>query len=262
MAGSYRYSAALDKTYVEQRWACSIQGQLPQATAGPAVRTAVLEPTAARAPVIKAVAPSVPDALRFVKPSQAPLGRQPREKLAPEPVRKKSLASQDEQEEQWLTHLDEWKSRRRKASQKAFQRVQEAKLLFPDSEREYRLVPSPPPQLHEPTLTTSTELLSEYSTKPAPQVLPLQEPIRKAPIVVQETYHPPQPVPEPRRKEVQQQSATPSANPPSNGGRQENTTEGTLSVSGRRPCSHCNQPLGESSVAVSESCSKATLAVI
>lgn len=92
MAGGYRYSAALDKTYTEkqqqqQRWAPSTQN-LP-------VRTV---------PIIRA-APGPSDPLRFIKTSQAPIVRQARElvQASESQVRKQQHAKLDEQEEQWQT---------------------------------------------------------------------------------------------------------------------------------------------------------------
>lgn len=95
MAGTYRYSAALDKTYVEQRWADSVRPAA--AVQGPAGRTAVrsLAPVAGPA--------AVSDPLRFVKIGQAALGTQAREQVHGSVQRKKCHAAEDEQEEQWQT---------------------------------------------------------------------------------------------------------------------------------------------------------------
>lgn len=226
MAGGYRYSAALDKTYTEkqQRWAPSTQN-LP-------VRTV---------PIIRAT-PGPSDPLRFIKTSQAPIVRQARElvQASESQVRKQQHAKLDEQEEQWQTNLDEWKSRRRKASERAFQRVQDAKQLFPD-EDERRNEREP-----EPTLTTSTELLSEYSTReelvPPSQGVGRTRPPTKGP----KPPVPPKPMTaDPRRKEEPLLLRSGNCEVDGEASRQVAPAEATLSVSGRKLCSHCSQPLGE-----------------
>ncbi|XP_077559940.1 smallish isoform X2 [Haemaphysalis longicornis] len=243
MAGGYRYSAALDKTYTEkqqqqQRWAPSTQN-LP-------VRTV---------PIIRA-APGPSDPLRFIKTSQAPIVRQARElvQASESQVRKQQHAKLDEQEEQWQTNLDDWKSRRRKASERAFQRVQDAKQLFPDEDerRNERRNEKRNEREPEPTLTTSTELLSEYSTReelvPPSQVVARTQPSTKGP----KPPVPPKPMTDPRRKE---ELLLRSSNCEVDGeaSRQMAPAEATLSVSGRKLCSHCSQPLGHGAAMVIES---------
>ncbi|KAK8785105.1 hypothetical protein V5799_008529 [Amblyomma americanum] len=204
-------------------------------------------------PIVRATpAPSASDPLRFIKTGQAPLGLKAREQLQAHEskVRKQQQhAKVDEQEEQWQTNLDEWKSRRRKASERAFQRVQDAKQLFPDEEHHRR------EQEREPTLTTSTELLSEYSTReefvppPSAKTVHTTAAIRPA-LKGPKPPVPPKPMTEPRRREL-----SPGGDP----GRQDSgrqagaATEATLSVSGRKLCSHCSQPLGHGAAMVIES---------
>uniref|UniRef100_A0A6M2CYM6 Putative lim and calponin similarity-containing protein 1 n=1 Tax=Rhipicephalus microplus TaxID=6941 RepID=A0A6M2CYM6_RHIMP len=225
MAGGYRYSAALDKTYMEQRWVP------PSAPTTQPVRTV---------PIIRtAPAPSASDPLRFIKIGQAPLGKQAREQLQAyeSSVRNHVQAKLDEQEEQWQTNLDEWKSRRRKASERAFQRVQDAKELFPDDRRKE----SEP----EPTLTTSTELLSEYSTRE--EFIPPNKAVRPIPAARPSSKGPKPPVPPKPMAELRRKEFLPNANEAceQDNGRQGAPTEATLSVSGRKLCSHCSQPLGK-----------------
>lgn len=237
MAGTYRYSAALDKTYVEQRWADSVR---PAAVVQAAARAAAKSPAVGP--------PAVSDPLRFVKTGQAALGKQARDQLQVHDgaQRKKCLAAQDEQEEQWQTNLDEWKSRRRKASQKAFQRVQDAKQLFPDSGGQERRAP-------EPSLTTGTELLSEYSSKAAlPAALRFPRGREKwhktapsaasAAPVAASGWRASQETASTQVQALEPKTAKPEA-----------PMEATLSVSGRRPCSHCSQPLGHGAAMVIES---------
>ncbi|CAN8005976.1 unnamed protein product, partial [Ixodes hexagonus] len=246
MAGTYRYSAALDKTYVEQRWADSVR---PAALQAPAGRTAVKSLAPAAAPAV------ISDPLRFVKTGQAPLVRQARDQLQVHETvqRKKCLAAQDEQEEQWQTNLDEWKSRRRKASLKAFQRVQDAKQLFPDSSQNHRRAPEQYSRRKQtPSLTTGTELLSEYSSKAAPPGTPRS--MVTAPTQVQspepawndsmETASTQVQSSEPGWSNSMETASTKVQAPESKAAKPEATMEATLSVSGRRLCSHCNQPLG------------------
>lgn len=233
MAGGYRYSAALDKTYMEQRWVP------PSAPTSQPVRTV---------PIIRtAPAPSASDPLRFIKIGQAPLGKQAREQLQAyeSSVRNHVQAKLDEQEEQWQTNLDEWKSRRRKASERAFQRVQDAKELFPDDRRKE----SEP----EPTLTTSTELLSEYSTRE--EFIPPNKAVRPIPAARPSSKGPKPPVPPKPMAELRRKEFLPNANEAceQDNGRQGAPTEATLSVSGRKLCSHCSQPLGHGAAMVIES---------
>lgn len=241
MAGGYRYSAALDKTYTEkqqqqqqQRWAAPSAQNLP-------VRTV---------PIIRATpAPGPSDPLRFIKTSQAPLIRQAREQVQAHEskARKQQHSKLEEQEEQWQTNLDEWKSRRRKASERAFQRVQDAKQLFPDDDERREREP-------EPTLTTSTELLSEYSTReefvPSHVVTRTSaRPAAKGP----KPPVPPKPMTEPRRKEEVMQGGGIYDAGEQDANRQLAPAEATLSVSGRKLCSHCSQPLGHGAAMVIES---------
>ncbi|CAN8012136.1 unnamed protein product, partial [Ixodes pacificus] len=190
---------------------------------------------------------AVSDPLRFVKIGQAALGTQAREQVHGSVQRKKCHAAEDEQEEQWQTNLDEWKSRRRKASQRAFQRVQDAKQLFPDSSQARKTLPQAPP-----CLTTGTELLSEYSSKASPPLASRSPRGRDQ-----------------QRKAAPASNCTPASNstsaasrekactkiqpPEPAAGKPEAPTEGTLSVSGRRLCSHCSQPLGHGAAMVIES---------
>lgn len=234
MAGGYRYSAALDKTYMEQRWAP------PSAPTSQPVRTVpIIRPTPT---------PSASDPLRFIKIGQAPLGKQAREQLQAyeSSVRNHVQAKLDEQEEQWQTNLDEWKSRRRKASERAFQRVQDAKQLFPDDDRKER------EPVSEPTLTTSTELLSEYSTRE--ELIPTKA-VRPATSARPSSKGPKPPVPPKPMAEVRRKEFLSSANEAGeqDNGRQGAPSEATLSVSGRKLCSHCNQPLGHGAAMVIES---------
>lgn len=235
MAGSYRYSAALDKTYMEQRWVT------PSTPATQPVRTV---------PIIRTVpAPSASDPLRFIKVKQPPLGKQAREQLQAyeSSVRNHVRSKLDEQEEQWQTNLDEWKSRRRKASERAFQRVQDAKELFPD---EGRKEPEPEP---EPTLTTSTELLSEYSTRE--EFIPTNTAVRSVATARPAQKGPKPPVPPKPMTELKRKEFPPNGDEAGeqDSSRQSAPADATLSVSGRKLCSHCNQPLGHGAAMVIES---------
>ncbi|XP_075545771.1 smallish [Dermacentor variabilis] len=236
MSGSYRYSAALDKTYMEQRWVP------PSAPATQPVRTV---------PIIRTVpVPSASDPLRFIKVKQPPLGKQAREQLQAyeSSVRNHVRAKLDEQEEQWQTNLDEWKSRRRKASERAFQRVQDAKELFPD---EGQKQPEPEP---EPTLTTSTELLSEYSTRE--EFIPTNTAVHSVTTARPASKGPKPPVPPKPMAELRRKEFPPNgdeANEQEDSSRRSAPAEATLSVSGRKLCSHCNQPLGHGAAMVIES---------
>ncbi|XP_050039307.1 uncharacterized protein [Dermacentor andersoni] len=236
MSGSYRYSAALDKTYMEQRWVP------PSAPATQPVRTV---------PIIRTVpVPSASDPLRFIKVKQPPLGKQAREQLQAyeSSVRNHVRAKLDEQEEQWQTNLDEWKSRRRKASERAFQRVQDAKELFPD-EGQKQAEPEP-----EPTLTTSTELLSEYSTRE--EFIPTNTAVHSVTTARPASKGPKPPVPPKPMAELRRKEFPPNgneANEQEDSSRRSAPAEATLSVSGRKLCSHCNQPLGHGAAMVIES---------
>lgn len=147
-----------------------------------------------------------------------------------------------------MQNLDEWKSRRRKASERAFQRVQDAKQLFPDDdERRHEREP-------EPTLTTSTELLCEYSAReefvPPVHAVARTRPATKGP----KPPVPPKPMTDPRRKEeLLLRSSNCEAGGEHDADRQVAPAEATLSVSGRKLCSHCSQPLGHGAAMVIES---------